>query len=124
MDAVRIGLVSAINYKNGTVRVTYPDRDDCVTAEIPIFSFTGEYKPPKVGEEVLVLHLSNGEEAGVMLGKYWSGENRPPISGKGFRKELGETVGEAYLQYKNGTLTIHAGTIRLDGSVSCPNPHY
>ena len=114
MNNVRIGRVSSVNYKNGTVRVTYEDLDDSVTAEIPMFSFTGEYKAPAVGSEVVVLHLSNGESAGVMLGQYWSDDNRPPDFGKNvFRKELGQEHGEAYMQYKNGVLTIRAPKIRL-----------
>ena len=114
MNGIRVGKVSSINYKDGTVRVTYEDLDDSVTAEIPIFSFTDEYKPPEIGAEVVVLHLSNGESAGVMLGKYWSEDNRPPVAGKDvFRKELGRSAGEAYMQYKDGVLTIRAPRIRI-----------
>lgn len=115
---IRIGKVSSVNYDKGMIRVTYPDRDDSVTAEIPVFSFTDEYKMPPIGAEVLVLHLSNGSAAGVMMGRYWNEKNAPPVSGAGvFRKELGEVTGEAYLQYKDETLTIHAPKIKLDGQV-------
>ena len=54
---IRIGKVSSVNYAQGMIRVTYPDRDNSVTAEIPMFSFTDEYKMPKVGSQVLVVHL-------------------------------------------------------------------
>lgn len=116
---IRIGRVSSIDYKKGMIRVTYPDRDDSVTAEIPVFSFTDEYKMPKVGSNVLVLHLSNGSAAGIMLGHYWNEKNLPPAAGEGvFRKELGQDYGDAYIEYRDGTVTIHANKIVLDGPVS------
>ena len=113
-DVIRIGKVSSVS--GCMVRVTYPDRDDSVTAELPVFSFTGEYKMPKVGSQVLVVHLSNGTSAGVVLGGYWNKSNRPSVT-SGFRKELGDSAGEAYLEYKDGTLRIHAPRIVFDGEV-------
>lgn len=104
---IRLGKVSSIDYKNGMISVTYPDLDDSVTDDLPVFSMTDEYKMPPVGAEVLVLHLSNGCTAGVVMGRYWNEANKPPISGKGvFRKELGEKIGEAYIQYKDGNITL------------------
>lgn len=104
---VRLGRVSSIDYEKGMISVTYPDLDDSVTDDLPVFSMTDEYKMPEIGAEVLVLHLSNGCTAGVVMGRYWNEENKPPISGKDvFRKELGAKFGEAYIQYKNGDITL------------------
>lgn len=104
---IRLGKVSSIDYKNGMISVTYPDLDDSVTDDLPVFSMTDEYKMPSVGMEVIVLHLSNGCTAGVVMGRYWNEANKPPISGKNvFRKELGEKIGEAYIQYKDGNITL------------------
>lgn len=104
---VRLGRVSSIDYEKGMISVTYPDLDDSVTDDLPVFSMTDEYKMPAIGAEVLVLHLSNGCTAGVVMGRYWNEENKPPISGKDvFRKELGAKFGEAYIQYKNGDITL------------------
>ena len=116
-DNIRVGNVSNVDYKKGMIEATYPDLDDSVTDAFPVFSFTDEYKMPKVGDEILVLHLSNGESAGIVLGRYWNEDNEPPAYGKNvFRKELGETFGEAYIQYKNGDITFHdpGGTSTLD----------
>lgn len=118
---IRIGKVSSINYDQGMIRVTYPDRDDSVTAEIPVFSFTDEYKMPKVGSQVLVLHLSNGAAAGVMLGHYWNEKNVSLATGEGvFRKELAQKYGEAYFDYdgKEKKLTIYADKIEIKGKTS------
>ena len=56
---IRIGRVSSIDYGSGMISVTYPDLDDSVTDDLPVFSMGDEYKMPPVGAEVLVLHLSN-----------------------------------------------------------------
>ena len=113
---IRIGRVSSINAETGMISVTYPDLDDCTTAQFPVFSFGDEFKLPGIGDNVLVLHLSNGQSAGIVLGKYWNASNRPPVS-NGFRKELGDTFGEAYMDYRDGVLTLHADQINLDGTV-------
>ena len=106
-DNIRVGNVSSIKYKKGLIEVTYPDLDDSVTDALPVFSLTGEYKMPKVGDEVLVVHLSNGETAGIVLGKFWGGDEKPKVYGQNvFRKELGDTQGECYIQYKDGKLTF------------------
>lgn len=116
---IRIGRVSKINKEKGMISVTYPDLDDSTTAEFPVFSFTDEYKMPQIGQSVLVLHLSNGQSAGIVLGRYWNETNKPPVS-SGFRKELGKEYGEAYIEYQNNTVKIHAKEILLDGLVSAP----
>lgn len=105
---IRIGRVSKIDYDHGMMEVTYPDLDDSVSDAFPVFSMCNEYKMPNIGEEVLVLHFSNGESAGVVLGRYWNEENTPAVTGVDvFRKELGDSFGEAYMQYMNNDITFH-----------------
>lgn len=116
---VRIGKVSKINYEKGMIRVTYPDLDDSVTAEFPVFSFTDEYKMPKIGQEVLVLHLSNGQSAGIIMGKYWNKKNAPPDYGQGrnvFNKEIDEEFGKVRITYKDKKLMLYdeAGDVETE----------
>lgn len=116
---VRIGKVSTVNYKTGMIQVTYPEFDDSVTAEFPVLSFTDEYKMPKIGQEVLVLHLSSGQSAGILLGKYWNKGNLPPNYGQGknvFNKEIDEEFGKVYINYKDKTLTVYdeVGDVNLE----------
>ena len=112
---IRIGKVSSVNKSKGLVSVTYPDLDDSVTGEFPCFSFMDEYSLPPVGADVLVLHLSNGQSAGVVMGRYWN-DSRPPVNpAVEFRKDLGSG---AYLECQNGSLKIHAANIVLEGDVS------
>lgn len=79
---IRIGKISAIDYASGLVRVVYHDKDDAVTGLIPLLS--SEYFMPQVGDQVIVLHLSNGTEAGVVLGRPWSEKTSRPRAEKAF----------------------------------------
>lgn len=65
---IRLGKISAVDYAAGTVRVVYHEKDDAVTAPIPLIS--SEYFMPEVDDMVMVLHLSNGTEAA------WSWDDR------------------------------------------------
>ena len=76
---IRLGKISSIDYAKGMARVVYHEKDDDVTRLIPLLSH--EYKMPPVGSQVLVVHLSNGTEAGVVLGRPWSDKNAPPEGG-------------------------------------------
>ena len=113
METVRFGKISSVNYEAGTVRVVYHEKDDCVTSEIPLLSF--EYMMPEVDDAVLVLHLSNGAEVGVVLGRPWSDENKPPEGSQGlWRKDLDREAGKGMLRYKDGTLTIKMNKVVLE----------
>lgn len=111
---IRIGKISKVEYDTGMAEVTYPDMDNSVTALFPILNLNEEYKMPAVGEEVLVLHLSNGSASGLILGPYWNIENTPAVSGENtFRKEFSKTQGTAYIQYKDGTVELRGPAIRF-----------
>ena len=48
-EIFRVGKVSSIDYAAGLVRVVYPDKDNSVTAPLPMLCT--EYNMPKVGED-------------------------------------------------------------------------
>ena len=75
----RVGRVSQVDYEKGMIRVTYGDMngtDNVTTALIPYIALNNEYHMPNVEDYVAVLHLSNGFEAGLVLGRFWNGKNR------------------------------------------------
>ena len=116
MDSLRLGRISTINYKDGTARVLYTDRDKSVTAELPLLSF--EYRMPAVDDFVLVCHLPNGSAAGIILGPIWNANNRPVEGKEGlYRKDLDKTPGKCFLRYdaETGTLEIKAPNLALAG---------
>ena len=123
MDTIRVGRISAINYNAGTARVVYADRDAEVTQEISFLD--SEYKMPEIGALVAVAHLSNGSAVGIILGRPWSDKHKPPESGAAlYRKDLGQTAGDAVIKYDGTTLTISTagdiaitarGTVKVNG---------
>jgi hypothetical protein len=87
VDMLRVGKISSIDYKTMTASITYEDGDDEVTADFPFLS--QEINAPNVRDFVFVLHLGNGQEHGLVLGRYWSEKNKPVEGFKGlFRKWL------------------------------------
>ena len=127
-ETLRIGKISSINYPNGTARITYEDRGGSTTAE---FSFLAwQYWMPKIGDQVLVAHVSNGSSAAVILGPTWHNAHRP-IEGKEglYRKEYANDQGVAYERYDRNadeltivaggcTLTMAGGTVTIKGDLS------
>ena len=111
---IRLGKISSIDYAKGMARVVYHEKEADVTRLIPLLSH--EYKMPPVGSQVLVVHLSNGTEAGVVLGRPWSEKNAPPEGGATlYRKDLGQNPGDAMIRYDGSTLTIKCtGAINIE----------
>ena len=117
MDTLRLGKISTINYKDGTARVLYTDRDNAVTAELPLLSF--EYRMPAIDDLVLVCHLPNGGAAGIILGPIWNDNNRPPEGKEGlYRKDFDKTTGKCFLRYDGNELKILAPKLTLVGAKS------
>lgn len=118
---IRLGLVSRVDPDNGMAAVTYPDLDGNTTVDVPVFSFTDEYKMPKVGSTVLVLHSPSGQCAAFILGHIWNKKNKCPHTGEDiWRKELAHDYGTAFMDYDGATntLTIEAPNIVLRASSS------
>lgn len=115
---IRKGRVSSVNYDTGMMRVTYKDRDESATAEMPMLNNNKEYSMPAIGQDVLVAHLSNGSSRGVILGPIWNQENMPAEARKDlYRKDFSSKKGVAYTEYddKTGEYRIKAANLILDG---------
>lgn len=69
-NGLRIGFVSSYNAGTGMASVYYPDRMGEVTGDLPVFAPCGLVQILRKGDAVLVFHLSNGGEAGIVLGSY------------------------------------------------------
>ena len=115
IQVLRIGKISSVNYKNGTARVTYEDRDGSTTNELPFLAWV--YWMPKIAERVLVGHLSNGSASAVILGPIWGEDHRPAEYGDDlYRQEMCGTPGKAMDTYSSNTgiRRIRAEHIELD----------
>lgn len=109
----RIGTVSHVDLKTGMISVVYEDRNGEVTDLLPYATFNDEYKLPKLGAKVIVMHLSNGGEMGIAFGTYWNESNtakNPKLNPKLYHKDLGD---DAYIEYDGNTLTIASKHTRL-----------
>lgn len=114
-STIRVGKVSSVDYEKGTVAVVYADRDSSVTAALPMLST--RYDLPDVGDQVLVLHLSNGAEAGVVLGRFYSDKNLPKENGKGIFRIDFDRDGTAYLRCESKAVRIKGDTVTIDGNL-------
>ena len=112
-NLIRVGRVSSINYDKGTVRVTFPDKDDIVSAELPYLSF--EYNMPDVQDTVLCIFLGNGISKGFCLGKFYNKHNPPIQAGEQYYYK--NIYGEANIEYNKETKTYktYAENIRKEG---------
>ena len=110
MDVSRIGKISTIDPQKGMAKVHYEDTGN-TTSDLPIFKLGDEYCMPKVGEQVLVIHLSNDSSSGVIMGKFWD-ESEPPGIADGYRKGFAEG---AYETVQARTYTLHAEEIIFEG---------
>lgn len=115
-EIIRIGKVSSIDYAKGLVRVAYHDKDNSVTQPLPMLS--DKYFMPAVGDQIIVLHLSNGTEAGIALGRYWNDKNVPKESGDGLFRMDFDRNGAAYLKCIGGAVTLKGGTITVNGDTT------
>lgn len=82
---IRYGVVSAVYPERAAARVVYADRQDMVSAELPVLQAgcyqRRFYSLPKVGDNVVCLMVPNGEDgAGFILGSFYSDVNRPPTT--------------------------------------------
>jgi phage baseplate assembly protein gpV len=103
MGSIRIGTVSSINSAAGTVRVTFPDRDDAVSTELPVIRIGGFYALPSVGDPAVCLFPNDGPE-GYFLGSFFV-SSVPGVS-------AGESVVVGDLTVKGDvtiTGTLHGG---------------
>lgn len=123
-DIFRIGKVSSVNGAACTVRVTFPDKDDMVSAELPIVVVgshgTKGYWVPEVDTQVLCCFLPNpsgrGPNDGFVLGGFYSTEDPPEESDPKVR--CIKLPDGCYIRFDGaGNVHIHAtGNLTLTGA--------
>lgn len=113
---IRLGKISSVNYSEGKARVTYEDRDQSVTKELPFLAWL--YRMPKVSDMVVVACFSNGTVAGVILGPIFGSANTPYEGGSGkFRLEMSNTRNAAVITHSDetGVMALRASKITFEG---------
>lgn len=123
-DIFRVGKVSSVNGANCTARVTFPDKDDLVSGDLPIIVIgsyqTKGYWVPEVGMQVLCCFMPNpsgrGMNDGFILGGFYSTENPPGETDPKVR--CIKVPDGSYIKFDGaGNVEIHAtGNLKLTGA--------
>ena len=120
---VKKGIVSSVNPENMSVRVTFEDADDNVSAELPVLnrgsSGNKDYWLPDVGEQVVCLFETNDKNmsSGWIVGSYFSDGAKPQVQDKDVRR-LTFSDG-SYIEHNRNTheMTINCvGHLQITGA--------
>ena len=121
-NLIRAGQVSSVNPVRCTARVTFLDRDNLVSAELPVLQPCAAgnqfYSLPDVGNSVLCLMLPNDDcgGAGFILGSLYSDEKKTPTDNQDvsmIRFEDGTTL--SYDRNKHELNIKCVGDIKING---------
>lgn len=70
-DTIRMGYVSTFDAASGMCSVVYPDRNaETATSKMPVFLPFGVGQKLNKDDAVIVVHLSNGSEVGIVIGAF------------------------------------------------------
>ncbi|CQR58443.1 phage baseplate assembly protein V [Paenibacillus riograndensis] len=118
---ILIGRVSTSDAVAGSVRVTFADRDDMVSGELPVITPGGWGRGnaiPLPGERVLCVFLDNGRSAGFCLGTYFA-EDDPPSGTKDQRGVWFEDGSYVYYDRTAKRLNIKGtGGMKIEGDLT------
>lgn len=122
-NLIRIGTVSAVNGESCSARVAFEDKDNMVSAELPIITIgskqTKAYWLPEVGTQVLCIFQPNvsgsGISKGFVIGAFYSTQDAPVESDASVRSIT--FADGSFIRYQNGNIEINAnGKLVLRGA--------
>lgn len=99
---LEFGYINTVNAAAGLATVRFPQRDNKITGEMPVYCPANEYFMPEIGDKVAVLRTGRGASDGLILGKTWNGKNKPPAS-SGVYKDMG---GGTSIRQQGGVMTL------------------
>lgn len=120
-NLIRYGKVSAVYPERATARVVYDDKQNMVSAELPILQpaclQSRFYSLPKVGDNVVTLSYPNGEDgAGCIIGSFYSEVNKPPTTdGNKLMVNISDKLIIAFDESKSELEITCAGNIKIKG---------
>lgn len=118
---IQVGKVSTADVETGVVRVTFPDRDDAVSSDLPVLASGGWARGngmPAPGDMVLCVFLDNSQSAGFCLGSYYGKTDTAPGNSdqRGVWFEDGSYV---YYDRSSNSLRVKAaGGVRIEGDLT------
>ena len=120
-NLIRYGKVSAVYPERATARVVYDDKQNMVSAELPVLQAASYqsrfYSLPKVGDNVVTLSYPNGEDgAGVIIGSFYSEVNQPPTTdGNKLMLNISDKLVIEFDESKSELEITCAGNIKIKG---------
>ena len=121
---IREGEVTALNETLMTARVSFKDRDNLTTAELPILgrgssSVAADYWLPAVGDRAVCIFAPNDDQAGEgwILGTRFS-KKAPPVKAGGRRLMFGSGTA---LEFEDGNMNLTVAgalNVKVNGAVS------
>lgn len=106
-NLLRTGIVSSIDESNETARVTFRERDDLVSYDLPVLVKNTlknkDYWMPDIGEQVLCCFLPIGIESGFVIGGFYTNSISKPAG----------TVNKRVTKYDDGTEIIYDRSAHL-----------
>ena len=117
-DLIRIGEVTSIDPARMTCRVTFDD-DGITSHDLPVLAFNTfsnqDFRLPDIGEDVLCLFLSTGQEEGFVLGSFYAGEVMPEGASKDVRSiTFSDGTRLAYDRASHELSGTVQGTVKLE----------
>ncbi|WP_337393861.1 phage baseplate assembly protein V [Phascolarctobacterium succinatutens] len=122
-NLIRIGTVSAVNGESCSARVAFEDKDNMVSAELPIITIgskqTKAYWLPEVGTQVLCIFQPNASGSGIskgfIIGAFYSTQDAPVEKNADVRSVT--FADGSFIRYQNGNIEINAtGKLLLKGA--------
>ncbi len=122
-NLIRVGRVSSVNGSECSARVTFGDKDDLVSAELPVITIgskgTRAYWVPEVDTQVVCIFDPNvsgsGLSPGFIIGAFYSDEDTPVESDASVRSIT--FADGSFIRYNNGNIEINAkGNLVLKGA--------
>ena len=123
------GIVDQVFPERHSVRVTFPDKDNLTSAELPVLgSFcagNSSYAMPDIGESVVVLNSTNDDESGTgfVIGARYDDKVQPKVNSidktridfkDGSFIEFDRSTGDLKIECK-GNIYINGKNIYLNG---------
>ncbi|WP_221868982.1 phage baseplate assembly protein V [Brevibacillus brevis] len=116
-NIIRVGIVSSVDYRKGTAKVAFEDRDNLVSYDLDVLvknSFRNkDYWLPDPEEQVLCLFLPIGNAQGFILGSLYSLEDKLPIKNENKRHiRFGDGT---FIDYDRETHTLTIDFLHPEG---------
>jgi phage baseplate assembly protein gpV len=114
-DIVKIGIVNAVYPDIGKVKVSFPDKDNRMSRELPMLNF--EYDMPEIKDQVICIFLPNGTEAGFCLGSFHSKVDPPPTTNGDLHWKVLGNESFFNIDKKTGLANLKLKKLVIDGDV-------